>query len=105
MRRLAFVSISFFLVLFLVGCTGAIRAVIGESIEQARAAKDTEAEIFKAGLCAMSVGAKNRKFPDDAAVIDGLCFGPKPQPQPPTLDADTIEALRLLLGLRGRVAE
>ena len=86
--------------LLLGGCTGALRAIIGESIEEVRAAKDTEAEVLKAGLCAMSVGAKNRKFPEDASVIDGLCFGPKPQPQPPTLDAGTIEVLRLLLELR-----
>ena len=86
--------------LLLGGCTSALRAIIGESIEEVRAAKDTEAEVLKAGLCAMSVGAKNRKFPEDASVIDGLCFGPKPQPQPPTLDAGTIEVLRLLLELR-----
>ena len=80
-------------------------AWISQSVEQAKAAKDLEAEVLKAGLCAMSVGSKNRKFPEDAAVIDGLCFGPKPQPQPPTLDADTIEVLRLLLELRPSTPE
>ena len=100
MRRLVYIPIYLVLALSLGGCTSTLRAIIGESIEEVRAAKDTEAEVLKAGLCAMSVGAKNRKFPEDASVIDGLCFGPKPQPQPPTLDARTIEVLRLLLELR-----
>ena len=105
MRLFIYIPIYLALALSLGGCTGALRAIIGESIEEVRAAKDTEAEVLKAGLCAMSVGAKNRKFPEDASVIDGLCFGPKPQPQPPTLDAGTIEVLRLLLELRAPVPE
>ena len=79
--------------------------IIGDSIEEVRAAKDTEAEILKAGLCAMSVGAKNRKFPDEAAMIDEMCFGPKQQPKPPTLNAETLEVIRLLFAPRQPVHE
>jgi hypothetical protein len=46
------------------------------SIENIQKAKDAEAKLLLSGLCAMSVGSKNRlERPDYKAHVEALCGG------------------------------
>ena len=81
---------------FLVGCTTAQKAALSVSIEKVRQAKDTEAEILKVGLCAMSIGAYHRVNNDtERRSIDVLCGGEWERP----VTADDVRALRELTDL------
>ena len=78
---------------FLAGCTAAQRAVVGVGVEHARQAKDAEAEVLKAGVCAMSIGAYHRVNTDtERRALDVLCGGQWQRP----VTADDLRALREL---------
>jgi hypothetical protein len=84
--------------LLLAGCTGVQRAVVGQGVEHARQAKDTEAEVLKASLCAMSIGAYHRvNNPAERRALDVLCGGEWERP----VTADDLRTLRDLGGLLG----
>lgn len=88
--------------LLLAGCE-AVGAWIGQTVEQAKAAKDLEAGVLLAGQCAAGRGATNRMFrnePVKLAALDLLCDGPDPGRQAPVLDAATLDALRVIFGPR-----
>lgn len=75
----------------LTGCTAAQKAFVGQGIEHARQAKDTEAEVLKVSLCAMSIGAYHRVNNDtERRAIDVLCGGQWERP----VTADDVRALR-----------
>ena len=76
MRRLVFVSVRFFLVLFLAGCTAQQAAVINLGIEKVKAANDTTASVLIQSTCGMTVGAYHRlESPTDKRGVDLLCGG------------------------------
>ncbi len=79
-------------VFFLVAaCTPVQQAIVDRGVENARAAKDTEAEILKASLCAMSLGAYHRA--NNAAerrALDVLCGGEWTRP----VTVDDLRSLR-----------
>ncbi|HDZ74360.1 MAG TPA: hypothetical protein ENH55_16670 [Aurantimonas coralicida] len=79
--------------LLLAGCSTAQRAALTAGIEHARQAKDIEAGVLKASLCAMSIGAYHRvnNEPEQRA-IDVLCGGQWERP----VTADDVRALREL---------
>ncbi len=82
----------------LASCTAAQRAAVGQGVEHIRQAKDTEAEVLKASLCAMSVGAYHRVNNDaEKRAIDVLCGGEWERP----VTADDLRALRGLGDLFG----
>ncbi len=84
--------------IFLTGCTSAQQAVLGQGIEAARQAKDAEAEVLKATVCAMSIGAYQRVNTDmERRALDVLCGGQWERP----VTADDIRALRELGALLG----
>ena len=88
--------------LLLSGCA-AVEAWVGQSVDEGRTAKDVEAEVLSAGLCAMGIGALNRKYGTDQEklyAVNLLCYGQPTQPQPPMLDAQTLRTLRTLLELQ-----
>ncbi len=77
-------------VFLVAACTPVQRAVIDQGVEKARAAKDAEAEVLKASVCAMSLGAYHRA--NDATerrALDVLCGGEWARPV-------TIDDLRKL---------
>ena len=88
-----------FLAAFLLaGCTAAQRAVVGQGVEHLRQAKDTEAEVLKASVCAMSIGAYHRvNNPAERRALDVLCGGEWERP----VTADDVRTLRDLGGLLG----
>ena len=91
-----------FAAVLLSGCA-TVGPWIGQTVEQAKAAKDLEAGVLLAGQCAAGRGAINRMFkndPDKLAALDLLCDGPDPGRQAPRLDAATIEAFRVIFGVR-----
>ena len=103
--RAAFVAIA--ALLLLGGCT-AVGAWIGQSVEDAKAAKDLEADVLLAGQCAAGRGATNRMFRDQPAklaALDLLCDGPDPGRQAPTLDANTLDVIRALLQVQPAAPE
>ena len=82
----------------LAGCTAAQRAVVGQGVAHLRQAKDTEAEVLKASVCAMSIGAYHRvNNPAERRALDVLCGGEWERP----VTADDVRALRDLGGLFG----
>ncbi len=82
----------------LAGCTAAQRAVVGQGVEHLRQAKDTEAEVLKASVCAMSIGAYHRVNNDaERRALDVLCGGEWARP----VTADDVRTLRDLGGLLG----
>ncbi len=85
-------------VFLLAGCTAAQRAVVGQGVAHARQAKDTEAEVLKASVCAMSIGAYHRvNNPAERSALDVLCGGEWERP----VTADDLRALRDLGDLLG----
>ncbi len=83
---------------FLAGCTPAQQAVVGQGIQHVRQAKDAEAEVLKASVCAMSLGAYHRVNSDaERRALDVLCGGAWQRP----VTADDLRALRDLGGLLG----
>ena len=82
----------------LAGCTAAQKAVLDQGVEHIRQAKDTEAEVLKASLCAMGVGAYHRvNNPAERRAVDVLCGGEWERP----VTADDLRALRGLRDLFG----
>jgi len=76
MRRPVFVSVSFFLVLFLAGCTAQQAAVINLGIEKVKTSNDTTATVLIQSTCGMTVGAYHRlENPIDKRGVDLLCGG------------------------------
>lgn len=91
MRNLAWKPIVLVLAMLLGGCTAAQKAFVGQGIEHARQAKDTEAQILKVSLCAMSIGAYHRVNNDtEQRAIDVLCGGQWERP----VTADDVRTLR-----------
>ena len=79
------------LFLFLGGCTFAQKAIVGQTIEEIRSAKDTEAGVLKAGVCAISIGAYHRVNNDsERRALDVLCGGEWERP----ITADDVRTLR-----------
>ncbi len=76
---------------FLVGaCTPVQQAIVDRGVEKAHAAKDAEAEVLKASLCAMSLGAYHRvNDATERRALDVLCGGEWTRPV-------TIDDLRKL---------
>ncbi len=86
------------LALFAVGCTPQLTAAIGQGIEAARQAKDTEAEALKAAVCTTSIGAYHRVNNDqEKRALDVLCGGDYERP----VTADDVRAIRDLGALFG----
>ena len=91
MRRYIYIP-TFILALFLSGCTAAQRAAIDYTIDSGQQAKDAEADILKAAVCAMSIGAYHRQLSDaEKQAMNVLCGGAQERPI-------TMEALLLELG-------
>ena len=79
-------------------CTPVQQALVGQGVENHRAAKDTEAEALKASVCAISIGAYHRvNNPAERRALDVLCGGEWERP----VTADDIRILRGLGGLPG----
>ncbi len=77
--------------LLLSGCTTAQKAFVSQGIEHARQAKDTEAEVLKVSVCAMSIGAYHRVNNDtERRALDVLCGGQWERP----VTADDVRTLR-----------
>lgn len=80
---------------FVSSCTTAQTAAIGQGIEAARRAKDTEAAALKVAVCAMSIGAYHRVNNDqEKRALDVLCGGTWERP----ITADDVRAIRELGG-------
>ncbi len=78
-------------VFLLAGCTAAQCAVVGQGVAHIRQAKDAEAGVLKASLCAMSISAYHRVNTDDEQrALDVLCGGQWERP----VTADDVRALR-----------
>ena len=78
-------------VFFVAGCTPVQQTVIGHSVENIRAAKDAEADILKASVCAMSIGAYHRvNSATERRALDVLCGGEWTRP----VTADDLHRLR-----------
>lgn len=78
------------------------------SLEDVRRAKDLEAHWEVAAACAAGRGATNRMFraaPAKLAALDLLCDGPDPGRQAPVLDAATLDAFRIIFGVRAPVPD
>ncbi len=91
MRRLVYIPTFLALVLLLASCTAAQKAFVGTGIEHARQAKDGEAEVLKASVCAMSIGAYHRVNTDtERRALDVLCGGQWERP----VTADDVRTLR-----------
>ena len=85
-------------VLLLSACTSVQRAVVGQGVEKIRQAKDAEAEVLKASVCAMSIGAYHRvNNATERRALDVLCGGEWERP----VTADDVRTLRDLGGLLG----
>jgi hypothetical protein len=82
----------------LAGCTAAQQAVVAQGVERIRQTKDAEAEVLKASVCAMSLGAYHRVNSDaEKRALDVLCGGNWERP----VTADDLRTLRDLGGLPG----
>ncbi len=77
--------------LLLSACTSVQQAVVGQGVEKIRQAMDTEAEILKASVCAMSVGAYHRvNNATERRALDVLCGGEWTRP----ITVDDLRKLR-----------
>jgi len=78
------------------GCTAAQKMAIGQGVEAARQAKDTEAEILKVAVCAMSIGAYHRvNSNQERRALDVLCGGSWDRP----ITADDVRIIQRLGGI------
>ena len=76
---------------FVAACTPTQQAALGAGVEKARQTKDSEAEILKASLCAMSLGAYHRvNNATERRALDVLCGGEWTQP----VTVDDLRSLR-----------
>ena len=72
-------------------CTSTQKAVLGQGIEAAKQAKDSEAEVLKVSLCAMSLGAYHRvNNSTERRALDVLCGGEWDRP----VTADDVRIIR-----------
>ncbi len=72
-------------------CTPVQQAVFNQGVENIRTAKDAEAEVLKASVCAMSIGAYHRvNNASERRALDVLCGGEWTRP----VTADDLRALR-----------
>ena len=79
-------------------CTPVQQALVGQGVEDLRAAKDTEAEVLKASVCAMSIGAYHRvNNATERRALDVLCGGEWTQP----ITADDLRSFRKIEDLLG----
>ena len=80
-------------IFFVSGCTTAQKAILAQGVESARQAKDSEAAILKASVCAMSIGAYHRTNSDiERRALDVLCGGEWERP----ITADDVRRIRKL---------
>jgi hypothetical protein len=78
-------------VFFVAACTPVQQAVVNQGVENIRTVKDAEAEVLKASVCAMSIGAYHRvNNPTERRALDVLCGGEWARP----VTADDLRALR-----------
>jgi hypothetical protein len=69
-------ALAMFGALFLFACDPAQRIAVEDGIERAQQAKDAEARVLKASLCAMSIGAYHRiNGAAERRALDVLCAG------------------------------
>ncbi len=95
LRRIAGLLLGAFL---LAGCTTAQKAALGQGVAAVRQAKDSEAEVLKASVCAMSIGAYHRTNNDlEKRALDVLCGGSWERP----VTADDVRVIRELGELLG----
>ena len=86
---------AFFLV---ASCAPIQQAVIDQGVENIRGAKDTEADLLKASVCAMSLGAYHRvNNATERRALDVLCGGEWTRP----ITADDLRNLRAFGELLG----
>ncbi len=82
----------------LAACTPVQQAIVDQGVENARAAKDAEAAILKAGVCAMSIGAYHRvNDATERRALDVLCGGDWARP----VTVDDLRTLRAFGALFG----
>ncbi len=78
-------------VFFVAACTPVQQAAFNQGVENLRQAKDAEAEVLKASVCAMSIGAYHRvNNATERRALDVLCGGEWARP----VTADDVRALR-----------
>ena len=78
-------------VFLVAACTPVQQAAVGQGVENIRATKDAEADILKASVCAMSVGAYHRvNTATERRALDVLCGGEWTRP----ITADDLHSLR-----------
>jgi hypothetical protein len=94
----AFAGLLLGAVFFVAACTPVQQAIVDRGIEKARAAKDAEADILKASLCAMSLGAYHRvNDASERRALDLLCGGEWTRP----ITLDDLRTLRAFGALFG----
>ncbi len=82
----------------LAGCTAAQHAAVGQGVEQIRQAKDSEAVVLKASVCAMSLGAYHRVNSDaEQRALDVLCGGA----DEPSITAGEVRIMRQVMEVLG----
>ena len=82
----------------LAACTAAQNAVLDHGVEQIRQAKDSEAEVLKASVCAMSLGAYHRVNSDaEQRALDVLCGGA----DEPSITAGEVRVMRQVMEVLG----
>ncbi len=85
-------------ILFVSGCTTAQKAILAKGPGAVRQAKDSEAQILKASVCAMGLGAFYRVNNDsERRALAVLCGGEWEQP----ITADDIRKIQELGDLLG----
>lgn len=78
-------------VFLVAACTPAQQAAVGQGVARIRQAKDAEAEVLKASVCAMSLGAYHRvNNATERRALDVLCGGEWTRP----VTADDLRRLR-----------
>ena len=85
-------------IFLLSACTPVQQAMVGQGVETIRQAKDAEAEVLKASVCAMSLGAYHRvNNATERRALDVLCGGEWTQP----VTADDLRSFREFGNLLG----
>ena len=85
-------------VFFVAACAPVQQAVFNQGVENIRTAKDAEAEVLKASVCAMSIGAYHRvNNATERRALDVLCGGEWTRPVT-TDDLRTLRAFGELFG-------
>ena len=82
----------------LAACTTAQNVVLGQGVEKIRQAKDSEAGVLKASVCAMSIGAYHRvNSAAERRALDVLCGGA----DEPSLTAGDLRVMRQVMEALG----